>query len=56
MVEQEVRSPVSRPSGKVGSGQPMSPARAAIHPVEAPTLFPRCRHMEQAATARSRER
>ena len=25
MAEQEVRSPVSRPSGKVGSGQPMSP-------------------------------
>ena len=24
MAEQEVRSPVSRPSGKVGSGQPMS--------------------------------
>ena len=32
MAECEVKSPVSRPGSKVGSGQPMSPGARAIHP------------------------
>ena len=33
---------------------PSAPARAVIHHVDAPTLFQSGRHMERAATARSR--
>ena len=55
MAEQEVRSPVCRPGSKVGSGQPMSPG-ARSNPSRGRTdLFPRTRHMEHPATARSRE-
>ena len=55
MPEKEVCSPVLRPGSKVGSNNPSAPARAVILPVDTPTLFARGRHMEQAATARSRE-
>ena len=45
MLEKEVCSPVSRPGSKVGSGQPMSPERAAIHHVVALTRYPSSIHM-----------
>lgn len=51
MAECEVNSPVNRKGSKVGSGQ----APVLILHVDAPTLFPRSRHMELAAAARNRE-
>jgi hypothetical protein len=54
MPEQEVRSPVRR-APRSALVNPCHPARALIPPVDEPTLFPRTRHMERAATARSRE-
>ena len=55
MPEQEVRSLLYvAPAPRSALVNPCHQARAVIHHVDAPTLFPRGRHMERAATARSR--
>ena len=50
-----LQSPVTRPGGKVGSGQPLTPDAEVIHHLDAQTLFPPG-HTWSGRHARSRER